>query len=53
VLIGVPDGGGVRVLSSLLILKQCMQILQEQLGLDKMPEVYEYFDVIGGTGTGG
>lgn len=47
------DGGGARGLSSLLILKECMKTLQDQLGLETMPEVYEYFDFIGGTGTGG
>lgn len=47
------DGGGVRGLSSLIILKECMTRLQHELGLDNMPEVYQYFDFIGGTGTGG
>jgi hypothetical protein len=48
----IPDGGGIRGFSSLLILRECMARLQHQLGKERMPEVYEHFDIIGGTGTG-
>jgi patatin-like phospholipase/acyl hydrolase len=40
------DGGGVRGLSSLYILKQLM----ETIGV---PKPCEFFDMIGGTSTGG
>jgi patatin-like phospholipase/acyl hydrolase len=43
------DGGGVRGLSSLLILKRLM----EQINPDDPPKPCEYFDMIGGTSTGG
>jgi len=46
------DGGGVRGLSSLLILQELMQ----EIGRRKDQEVplpCEYFDLIGGTSTGG
>jgi patatin-like phospholipase/acyl hydrolase len=46
------DGGGVRGLSSLLILREIMSdIGQETGGINVRPA--EYFDLIGGTGTGG
>ncbi|OQU97004.1 NACHT domain-containing protein [Cladophialophora immunda] len=43
------DGGGVRGLSSLLILKKLM----EGLDPDDPPKPCDYFDLIGGTSTGG
>ncbi|KAI9888492.1 MAG: hypothetical protein M1814_006883 [Vezdaea aestivalis] len=43
------DGGGVRGLSSLAILKRLM----ENINLDAPPKPCEYFDMIGGTSTGG
>lgn len=43
------DGGGVRGLSSLLILKKLM----EALSPDDPPKPCEYFDMICGTSTGG
>lgn len=43
------DGGGVRGLSSLLVLKQLM----ESLDPIKPPKPCEYFDMIAGTSTGG
>lgn len=43
------DGGGVRGLSSLLILKKLM----ESLNPDEPPKPCDYFDMIGGTSTGG
>jgi patatin-like phospholipase/acyl hydrolase len=43
------DGGGVRGLSSLQILKQLMEIIDPE----KPPKPCDYFDMIGGTSTGG
>jgi len=43
------DGGGVRGISSLLILKKLM----ESLNPDDPPKPCNYFDMIGGTSTGG
>lgn len=45
------DGGGVRGLSSLMILQELM----EEIGHDAevVPKPCEYFDLIGGTSTGG
>ncbi|KAI1615399.1 hypothetical protein EDD36DRAFT_462913 [Exophiala viscosa] len=43
------DGGGVRGLSSLMILEQLMQVIDPE----HPPKPCEYFDMIGGTSTGG
>lgn len=43
------DGGGVRGLSSLAILKRLM----ETINPDSPPKPCDYFDMIGGTSTGG
>ncbi|KAF2812175.1 FabD/lysophospholipase-like protein [Mytilinidion resinicola] len=43
------DGGGVRGLSALLILEQLM----ETINPDAPPKPCDYFDMIGGTSTGG
>ena len=43
------DGGGIRGLSSLYILKRLMEAVDP----DKPPKPCEYFDMIGGTNTGG
>ena len=49
------DGGGVRGLSSLLILKRIMHVLHQKAGLEeKEPSrPCEHFDIIAGTSTGG
>lgn len=52
------DGGGVCGLSSLYILKQLMEVMTAEQragsgGGSKPPKPYEYFDMIGGTSTGG
>ena len=43
------DGGGVRGLSSLMILRRLMAAVD----LDAPPRPCDYFDMIGGTSTGG
>ncbi|KAI9783465.1 MAG: hypothetical protein M1816_001347 [Peltula sp. TS41687] len=43
------DGGGIRGLSSLMILEQLMQAIDP----DSPPKPCDYFDMIGGTSTGG
>lgn len=43
------DGGGVRGLSALIIL----QALMEKVNSDSPPKPCDYFDMIGGTSTGG
>ncbi|CAE7110531.1 unnamed protein product [Rhizoctonia solani] len=45
------DGGGVRGLSSLIILQEVMRRIENAKFIDANP--YEHFDVIAGTGTGG
>jgi len=47
------DGGGIRGLSSLIILDQVMARIKHDEGLSEDPLPCEYFDLIGGTGTGG
>jgi len=47
------DGGGVRGLSSLLILREIMETIERQTDADETPLPCEYFDLIGGTSTGG
>ena len=46
------DGGGVRGLSSLLILRNIMEEIARRNGTAQAHPC-EYFDLIGGTGTGG
>lgn len=43
------DGGGIRGLSTLYILKQVMTIINPECP----PKPCELFDMIGGTGSGG
>lgn len=49
------DGGGVRGLSTLLIVKALMAMVNEERSKDGQPPVKpcELFDLIGGTSTGG
>jgi len=47
------DGGGVRGLSSLLILREIMEEITQARQLLHTPRPSEYFDLIGGTSTGG
>ena len=47
------DGGGVRGLSSLLILREIMEDLREAVNATEPVKPCEYFDLIGGSSTGG
>lgn len=47
------DGGGVRGLSSLQILKQLMERVRVESHSDMPRKPCDYFDMIGGTSTGG
>ncbi|KAL2885071.1 FabD/lysophospholipase-like protein [Ceratocystis lukuohia] len=47
------DGGGIRGLSSLLILEKIMENIRTVEGLSEVPKPCERFDLIGGTSTGG
>jgi patatin-like phospholipase/acyl hydrolase len=47
------DGGGVRGLSALLILREIMEEIGRQTNATDTPLPSQYFDLIGGTSTGG
>ena len=47
------DGGGIRGLAELLILQEIMERIQVQEHREEAPLPCDYFDLIGGTGTGG
>jgi len=47
------DGGGIRGVSELLILHEIMRRVQHDLKLPELPRPCDYFDLIGGTSTGG
>ncbi|KAE9377601.1 hypothetical protein N431DRAFT_541303 [Stipitochalara longipes BDJ] len=47
------DGGGVKGLASLLILQRIFRTLQRLENLPDLPRPCDYFDLIGGTSTGG
>lgn len=47
------DGSGTRELSELLILHELMVRIQKEQDLDVPPQTWQYFDLAGGTGTGG
>ena len=47
------DGGGVRGLSSLVILREIMEEVQRRAKMNETPHPCTYFDLIGGTSTGG
>ena len=47
------DGGGIRGLSELIILGEIMERIKNDEGLPSVPRPCEYFDLIGGTSTGG
>lgn len=48
-----PDGGGIRGLSELLLLKEMMERLRAHKGLDSVPHPCDVFDMMAGSGTGG
>ena len=47
------DGGGIRGLSELLILKEIMERIRVRENREEAPLPCDYFDLIGGTSTGG
>ncbi|KAK0489783.1 FabD/lysophospholipase-like protein [Armillaria luteobubalina] len=47
------DGGGIRGVSELFILDEIMKRIQLRKNLPNAPKPCEYFDLIGGTSTGG
>jgi patatin-like phospholipase/acyl hydrolase len=47
------DGGGVRGLSSLQVLKELMEKIGDEASVESPPKPCEIFDMIGGTSTGG
>ncbi|KAI3391247.1 hypothetical protein diail_7682, partial [Diaporthe ilicicola] len=47
------DGGGVRGVMSLVVLKELMKRVQKRKGLDKEPRPVDYFELAAGTSTGG
>jgi len=49
----LSDGGGIRGLSELLILQEIMSRIQHDEKLADVPRPCDYFDLIGGTSTGG
>jgi patatin-like phospholipase/acyl hydrolase len=48
-LLALDSGDGIRILSTLIIL----QDLMEKVNPDAPPKPCDYFDMIGGTSTGG
>ena len=48
-----PDGGGIRGLSPLLILKEILYRIQQKRRLQELPRPCDIFDLAGGTSTGG
>jgi predicted acylesterase/phospholipase RssA len=47
------DGGGIRGLSSLQVLKKILETVAREQNLTKPPKPCEFFNMIGGTSTGG
>ncbi|EIW80063.1 FabD lysophospholipase-like protein [Coniophora puteana RWD-64-598 SS2] len=47
------DGGGIRGMSALLIIREMMRRIQDKEKLASTPAPHLYFDMIGGSGTGG
>ena len=47
------DGGGIRGLSILFILQKLMRTVATERGWDQAPKPCEFFNMIGGTSTGG
>ena len=49
----ILDGGGIRGAVQLLILDDIMETIRKEYQLEYTPRPYQYFDLIGGTSTGG
>ncbi|KAI9775396.1 MAG: hypothetical protein M1839_001251 [Geoglossum umbratile] len=47
------DGGGIRGVSELIILDEIMKRIQHDMKLTDLPRPCDYFNLIGGTSTGG
>ncbi|RDW59053.1 hypothetical protein BP5796_11977 [Coleophoma crateriformis] len=47
------DGGGIKGISELLILQHIMTAVRDELELEEEPRPCDYFDLVGGTSTGG
>jgi hypothetical protein len=47
------DGGGIFALSQIVILYEISNRIMHDLGLHEPPRLCDYFDMIGGVGTGG
>ena len=47
------DGGGILGLSQIVILYEISHRIMHDVGLGEMPRLCNYFDMIGGVGTGG
>jgi len=49
----MTDGGGVRGLTALVVLERIFESIRNEGSLPEIPKPCEYFDMIGGTSTGG
>jgi patatin-like phospholipase/acyl hydrolase len=49
----MSDGGGIRGMSQITILHEISNRIMYDLKIDQMPRLCDYFDMIGGVGTGG
>jgi hypothetical protein len=52
VLIRNKDGGGAGGISQIFILYEIANRIKSDLGLDELPRLCDYFDMIGGVGIG-
>jgi hypothetical protein len=48
----MEDAGDISGLSSLILLQEVMDRVRAKEGLDNTPNPHDYFDLMGGTGTG-
>jgi patatin-like phospholipase/acyl hydrolase len=48
----IEEGAGAKGLSSLTMLGEVMDRVQEEEGLDERPEIHECFEFVAGTDTG-
>lgn len=47
------DGGGIRGVCEIVILQRIMDLVKKRMNLPKEPRPCDYFDLVGGTSTGG